>query len=173
MKTEYPVPPAPPTKAPAPKKNLWTDLKTAVKVLLALAVVGGLLVWGAIAIGTSQRDDATTTSSPTEAPTRFELAFEGTTGQSITLGDDGASITVDGQSDDYYAFRGAMEKQFYGQVATILAALGTPDYVIQQMDSTTSLQGVVTSSWDGIEASWTYHPDNGFDLQLVDTEVTT
>jgi hypothetical protein len=24
------------------------------------------------------------------------------------------------------------------------------------------------ASWDGIEASWSYHPDNGLDLVLVD-----
>lgn len=48
--------PEPLTTAPA-KHGFLRDLTTAVKVLLAIAVIGGLLVWGAIAVGTSQRDD--------------------------------------------------------------------------------------------------------------------
>ena len=42
-----------------------------------------------------------------------------------------------------------------------------PDAVVSQMDSTTSLQGRQTASWDGTDASWTYHPDNGLDLILT------
>jgi hypothetical protein len=49
--------------APAPKKRgLLTDLMTTVKVLLGITVIGGLLIWGAIAIGTAQRDDTPSSS---------------------------------------------------------------------------------------------------------------
>jgi hypothetical protein len=45
-----------------------------------------------------------------------------------------------------------------------------PDYVVEQIDSTTSLMGLREATWDGIEASWSYHPDNGLDLILKDTQ---
>jgi hypothetical protein len=107
-------------------------------------------------------------------PTRFETAYaKATPGSAIVLADDGATIIIDGKSDDYYAYRGALQDRFYESIATILTSLDLPDYVINQTDATTSLQGVVTASWDGIEASWTYHPDNGFDLKLVDTQLTS
>ena len=55
-------------------------------------------------------------------------------------------------------------------VACYLRELETPDYVIQHIDSTRSLDGQQTEEWDGIKARWTYHPDRGLIITLVDTE---
>ncbi len=52
--------------------------------------------------------------------------------------------------------------------ACILKAVDTLSYVVTQMDSTSSLMGRQTAAWDGLEASWTYHPDNGLDVQIVE-----
>jgi hypothetical protein len=35
-----------------------------------------------------------------------------------------------------------------------------------QMKKTRALDGTQSASWDAIEATWSYHPDNGFDIIL-------
>lgn len=55
-----------------------------------------------------------------------------------------------------------------GDVVCVLTELGIPVSVRVKMARTTALQGVQTDIWDGIEASWTYHPDNGLDVILTD-----
>jgi hypothetical protein len=77
------------------------------------------------------------------------------------LGDGGESLIVDGPSDSSSSL-----EESIGFSACVLGELETPDYVISQMDSTTSLMGLREAEWEGIEASWSYHPDNGFDLVL-------
>ena len=49
-------------------------------------------------------------------------------------------------------------------VGCILYELDTPQTILAKMDHTSALSGVQTAEWDGISASWTYHPDNGFDI---------
>ena len=40
-----------------------------------------------------------------------------------------------------------------------------------QIDSTRALDGTQTDSWKDIDARWTYHPDNGLRLTLVDRKI--
>jgi hypothetical protein len=92
--------------------------------------------------------------------TRLEAArFECSAG---VLGDSGKTMTLDmvgedGPSSGLYEF---------SDVACVLVELGVPDSVYEKMMSTTSLDGRQTDDWDGIEASWKYHPDNGLDIVL-------
>ena len=44
----------------------------------------------------------------------------------------------------------------------------TPTTVIAQMDSTRALDGTRDATWDGMTATWTYHPDDGLDVILTD-----
>ncbi|MGG5171404.1 hypothetical protein ACQR35_04360 [Pseudarthrobacter sp. J1738] len=76
----------------------------------------------------------------------------------VSLGDKNTSLSVDtkGQDDS--------DGASIADYACIVKALHTPDAVIEQMDSTSSLQGRQTAEWDGLEASWTYHPDSGVKL---------
>ena len=77
------------------------------------------------------------------------------------LGDDGRSLTVDTNGEKrlsgFYDFE---------DLDCALRVLKVPDATRQKMLETTSMQGRQTDSWDGIEASWTYHPDNGLDVIL-------
>jgi hypothetical protein len=77
------------------------------------------------------------------------------------VGDDGSSLELDMEGDDY----GSGELSFTN-VACALEELDIPDSVMSKMDSTRSLDGRVTEDWDGIEATWTYHPDDGLDVIL-------
>jgi len=51
-------------------------------------------------------------------------------------------------------------------LACILNELEIPSSVIAKMDSTRALDGRQAAEWDGIEASWSYHPDSGMDVIL-------
>lgn len=54
------------------------------------------------------------------------------------------------------------------EVGCLLDALGTPAHVTSRMDSTRALDGMQDASWDGLTASWTYHPDDGLDIVITD-----
>ena len=137
-----------------------------------LAVVGVLIVGGIGAALVLQDEDSTgagaaePAAEPEPEGTRFEVAYEqaGVTSKYITVEDGGASIIVDGPPDD------TNTNTFYPDLAALLTALDVPAYVVDQIDSTSSLQGLREATWNGIEASWSYHPDNGLDLTLVETE---
>lgn len=77
----------------------------------------------------------------------------------IYLGDEGKTLLMNGDG-----------KETYGADSTdvwcVLEALNVPESTVAQMEKTSSLMGVVSDSWDGITADWTYHPDDGFDVVL-------
>lgn len=77
------------------------------------------------------------------------------------LGDNDRTLILDMEGDE--TLSGSMS---YEEVTCVLEAVDTPDAVWDKMGRTTSLQGVQSDSWNGIEASWTYHPDQGLDVIL-------
>lgn len=50
----------------------------------------------------------------------------------------------------------------------LLAKLQAPSYVSEHLGSTRALDGQQTDEWMGLEARWTYHPDSGTNLTVVD-----
>lgn len=80
------------------------------------------------------------------------------------LGDAGYSITLKGQPQ--HNQRGLP----IGDIACILKGLNIPDSVVSQMDSTRALDGMQKATWDKIQASWTYHPDNGLRVILSESK---
>jgi len=74
------------------------------------------------------------------------------------VSDEGKSITIDGYGEDDYS--GA---DLYDTVC-VLDAIKTPEYVISNMETTNSLMGRQSATFDGIDISWSYHPDNGLDI---------
>ena len=79
----------------------------------------------------------------------------------IGLGDDGQSLTIDGEGDEDYSLGVP-----YLDTLCVLTAVDTPDGVISRMGSTRALDGMQTAEWDRISAYWTYHPDDGLDVVL-------
>lgn len=77
----------------------------------------------------------------------------------ITLGDDGRSITMDSEGEES---SGAS----LDDVACVLRELDVPDSVISKFDSTRALDGGQQATWDDLDASWTYHPDDGLDIVI-------
>lgn len=78
----------------------------------------------------------------------------------LTVGDKGSSLMLDSAG-------GSLHQQTDMEtLVCVLAAVKTPDAVINRMAHTNALAGQQEASWDGYTAHWTYHPDNGLDLIL-------
>lgn len=76
------------------------------------------------------------------------------------VGDNGASLTLDMKGEKDSA------GLTYNQEFCVLDALNLPDSVSAKMGQTSALDGRQTADWDGIHASWGYHPDYGLDVIL-------
>jgi hypothetical protein len=77
-----------------------------------------------------------------------------------TLGDSDNTLVIDMEGEAEFGMT-------YDDVSCILDALNIPDSTLERMGQTSSLDGSVEDSWDGISASWTYHPDRGMDVILT------
>lgn len=77
----------------------------------------------------------------------------------IYIGDNGKTLLMDGEGEESAGAPSA-------DVWCVLQELNVPDSTVARMEKTSSLMGVVSDSWDGISADWSYHPDNGFDVVL-------
>lgn len=86
----------------------------------------------------------------------FQKAFESCGSPSgVSVSDNGTTLSVDTMGEEDYS--GA---DYYDMVC-IVNAVGTPSYIISNMDTTNSLMGRQFDEFDGIEVSWSFHPDNG------------
>ncbi|WP_159599441.1 hypothetical protein [Agromyces humi] len=77
--------------------------------------------------------------------------------------DDGTTLIIDGEGED--ALSGDID--FTG-LDCVIDAVGTPSRVRELMYETRSLDGRQSGNWEAedaeIEASWSYHPDDGLDI---------
>jgi hypothetical protein len=96
-----------------------------------------------------------------DGPTRMERAAEAVDSPYVDLGDDGHTVIVDSEGED-------SPGGDIADVYTVLAALDAPESVIAQMGSTRALDGTRDAAWDGMTATWTYHPDDGLNLIITD-----
>lgn len=96
--------------------------------------------------------EAGSAATPSEAGTVLKQAFDSCTSGSppsyAELGDGGDSLIIDGPPDS-----SSKQEESITFMACVLNELDTPDYVISQMDSTTSLMGLREGEWEGIQAS--------------------
>lgn len=75
------------------------------------------------------------------------------------VSDGGMTMTMDGRGNDDGAGAASVVEE-----ACVLGALNAPSRVTTLMGETRALDGRQTATWDGITASWSYHPDNGLDV---------
>lgn len=54
-------------------------------------------------------------------------------------------------------------------VFCFLKKIGAPETALVKIEQTRALDGTRTDSWDGFEATWTYHPDSGLSLLVERT----
>lgn len=152
--------PTPEPEPEPPHKSKTTPIGVVVIILLAIVAI-------VVAISTTSGNDSPSGASGVESKgTRIEVAGETAGCTTTVIEDNGASLSFDTEGEDLDDTSNAT----LDEMVCWLGALDTPSYIIDKMDSTNSLAGMVSDDWDGYEASWTYHPDNGMDLTIVDTE---
>ena len=89
----------------------------------------------------------------------FQKAYESCgTPAGVSVSDEGKTIAVDTMGDEEYS--GAS----YGDLVCIINAVGTPSYVNSNIMSVRALDGRQSDEFDGIEVSYSFHPDNGMDI---------
>lgn len=52
----------------------------------------------------------------------------------------------------------------------VLKRLGVSSAALEHVASTRALDGQQTEEWDGFKARWTFHPDDGLQMTVVDTK---
>jgi hypothetical protein len=77
----------------------------------------------------------------------------------ITVSDGGKSLIINGTGEESYG------ATIYDTVC-VLTEVKVPSYIISNMETTNSLMGRQSDTFDGIDVSWSYHPDNGLDIVL-------
>lgn len=148
--------PANPTILTQPEAPLPASVQPSSKRSPTPLIVGGVALaglLGAIALLVSS------------GPTVLEQAYEECVGDDlftfgISIDDDGRGMFLDMEGDE--DILGAS----YSDILCVLEAVDTPSSVLSQMDNTNSLMGIQNASWDGLTASWSYHPDRGLDISL-------
>lgn len=155
------------------------------KILIAVALLS-LSLSGCGSASTQSKPSATTTApsaldkaqAEAAAVPRFEKAVKSCSALPATvLADQGKTLTMNGVSASNAELSKALASAGIGSgevalpmadVQCALSALDMPASISAKMAQTTALMGMQTDTWDGIEVSWSYHPDNGFNVILVD-----
>lgn len=144
-------------QTPPKPRHTVPRMTRSVLCLAALALV-------ASGCGSSSASPASDEPSETAEPqTALEVAYDNCVVKQkdrrlIELADAGKTIVADGGPNS----------EGVEATACILGTLETPTSTITVMDATTSLQGRQSDTWGDFEASWTYHPDNGFDVVITE-----
>lgn len=159
------APSLPPPPSVTKKRRRWVPVLG--MIVLIGAIAGGALVFGAA------------------GETRLEAAFEEANleqSQWFELADEGSTIIIDGpmtpdvesaiefdqplpteqELDDIIAF--------WNQLDRFCKAVEVPTYIQSQIETTNSLAGEQTATFDGLEASWSFHPDSGLDMTIHEEE---
>lgn len=135
--------------------KMWTA------ALAAAAGIGLAGCGGGGGEGAAPADaEVTTTAAPprvlVEAARACGLASSG------VLGDEGASLTISTGGTETHS------DEDLDDVSCLLGELDTPDHVVEHMNSTRALDGMQDDEWGELTARWTYHPDDGLNLTIVD-----
>ena len=132
-------------------------------------VIGAVLVVVVAALLKDDEVDTNVADAATEpseqAESRLQVAADSVSysPQYIVVQDDGRSLFIDG--DNEYGEGTTVET-----TATLLRSLGTPQSVVTRMSQTRALDGMQDAEWDGLHASWTYHPDDGLDIIVEEVD---
>ncbi len=121
-------------------------LKGGAFFLVVLLGIGGFF------LVSSMKGDARLTDALT--------ACEALDASGVTFAEDGQSLNFDDKGEE--DFLGGD----FADLQCIIENLNAPSTVMARMYQTTSSMGVQEADWDGISATWTYHPDRGLDANI-------
>ncbi|MEL7975770.1 hypothetical protein AAG589_07880 [Isoptericola sp. F-RaC21] len=154
---------------PARSTRWTTSRKVAVGAgggaVVLLAVVAGLAIGGddeAVASSTSESSATEVAVTDTTALAAAYDAWVDDTTTGVTLADDDHTLVIDTQGDDDY------EGADIETLAGILYQLDVPTRVVTLIESTRALDGMQSDTWDEFTATWSYHPDDGLEIVIVE-----
>lgn len=119
---------------------------------------------GDCTITVSTKNGKTDTCSITVSPAGPDLEAlynEYCTSSFATVASDGSYLSIDtnpNDKEDYF------DMDAYEAIVAVNEALGLPESLLNRMNQTRSIDGVQSYSTDELEISWTYHPDNGMQV---------
>ncbi|SFT99996.1 hypothetical protein SAMN05660657_04595 [Geodermatophilus amargosae] len=137
--------------------------------VVAAVVISGAVGFtvGRVTASTPEAEQAVARapSAPSAASeSRLEAVYDDCqiqdTGDSVSLSDGGATIVIDTRSE-------------YGSTAGLICVmreLQTPQSIKAQVERTTAMMGVQDAEQDGLDYSWSYHPDNGMNMVITETD---
>lgn len=142
---------------------------------IASAGATALMVTIAGCGGSSGTASPASTSSTSAKPPLAAAADEcGTTAQpedggaSLTFSSVGAQASSDPLASDSPSSEDAGDSII--TVACVLVQLKAPSAVSDHIDQTRALDGMQEDTWSHYKARWTYHPDNGLNMTIMDTD---
>ena len=124
------------------------------------------------ACGSASQQDVTSAGPTEEAPNMFQSAIDTCGLSEGVLRDNGATLVLDGRGKDDAKLEdgglayeeGKLSQQDLG---CALGAVGTPSAIIEKMQRTRALDGMQSDAADGVNYTWTYHPDSGLDIIMT------
>lgn len=138
---------------------------------IMLTRVGTGLAGALVLVALTACSSANGSADPTPTPTQSEARLSATLGtcgirydDGAQLGDAGQSLTLDSRGQEDF------DGLSYDSVQCVLEDLDVPDATMNLIETTRALDGRQTGSWDGIDATWSFHPDNGVNVTLVDSD---
>ena len=146
----------PATEPPAPKKKrtgLFVGLGVA---LLAALGAGGYFAFANGSTGTTSTPAA---AAPTTKPTTVLEEAARACALSARPQDLGHTLTLDNVGAKEYP-----GPDDYDDARCLFNELHIPSYVVDHIGQTRALDGTQTDSWEGMNARWNYHPDNGMNI---------
>ena len=155
-----PRPPLPPLSPPPPRRSR-TGVVVSILVTAAVALAVGTA--GGYAVGSGKAVAAASASASATRSTLFSSAVSSCGSPAGTqLGDGGRTLMLHTRGTKQRS--SGMSVQ---DLRCILKKLGASDAVISRMSATRAIDGMQDGRWDGISASWTYHPDDGLNITLT------
>jgi hypothetical protein len=142
------------------RSHLWGSLV----VVVAAAVVGTIVT---VLVLTADSDDTSSGTNPfqLELAPKAPLKTASTDCSTGMLADEDKTLVIDMTGQDYGSGTAT-----FADIECVLDELAAPQSIVAKMGSTRALDGMKTAGWSGFEATWTYHPDDGLDMILTQTD---
>lgn len=149
------------------RTRFWAPLA----VVVAAAVAGTIVTVAVLTTGNDKTSSARSNpflAVPATKPATKPVAplkSASVTCTAGTLADENKTLLIDMEGVEYGSGEATID-----DIVCVLAELDAPQSIMARMESTRALDGMQTADWSGFEATWTYHPDDGLDLILTQTD---
>lgn len=125
-----------------------------------------LLLAGIAALALTLTACSAPAAKPTETRTVMQRAMDKcdliSVSPGLSLGDEKHTLILDGKGEE------DSDGMSTETELCVLKALNITDAALNEIETTRALDGRQEASWGKVDASWTYHPDNGLDITLTE-----